>query len=98
MNSTTRPPAIPAGYSLRPRATRPRYRSFLLNRFQVLKEEAKRDTRMADFARCNTHPDIESARRAMQSSYEYVKAPTIRWVGDDIPVPPEAQAETVVTP
>lgn len=25
MNSTTRPPAIPAGYSLRPRATRPRW-------------------------------------------------------------------------
>lgn len=67
----------------------------LKNRLLFLRSEAKRDPRMASFAERNTHPDIEAARRAMQSGYEFVKAPPIRWAGDhDYPVPPVAETES----
>lgn len=56
-----------------------RYRVFLLNRFQFLKEEARKDGRMAAFIELKSHPDIESARHSMQGSYGMAKMPTIRW-------------------
>jgi hypothetical protein len=68
-------------------------RANLLNRYEFLKREAKRDPRMATFAERKTHPDIEAARKAMQGGYEYVKAPPIRWVGDEPVAPPEPIVE-----
>lgn len=65
-----------------------RYRANLLNRFEFLKREAKKDARMASFAERGSHPDIEAARRAMQSGYTYVKAPPIRFV--ELSTPAEA--------
>lgn len=65
-----------------------RYRAFLANRFLFLKGEAKRDRRMAQFVAQNSHPDIESARRAMDGSYGMLKMPTIRWAGEEPLAPP----------
>lgn len=67
------------------------YQAYLKNRFVFFRTEAKGDYRMSWFAERNTHPDIEAARRAMQSGFEYAKVPSIRWVNNDYPVPPEAQ-------
>lgn len=63
-----------------------RYRASLLNRRQQLLEEARRDTRMTDAARRNSHPDIEVTRRAMRDSRP-VGVPPIRWDGDAAPAP-----------
>ncbi len=41
------------------------YRASLLNRFQKLVEEARKDVRMRESAQQRTHPDIENARIAM---------------------------------
>lgn len=60
----------------------------LKNRLLILRGEAKRDGRMASFAERGSHPDIEAARRAMQSGYAYVKAPPIRFV--ELSTPAEA--------
>lgn len=68
-------------------------RANLLNRFEFLKREAKKDGRMVSFAERGSHPDIEAARRAMQSGYAYVKAPTVRWVDKAEPVEPERIVE-----
>lgn len=67
-----------------------RYRAYLLNRFQFLKEETRKDGRMAAFVAMNSHPDIETARRAMNSSYGMLKMPTIRWVDSEEPLAPPA--------
>lgn len=72
-----------------------RYRVFLANRFLFLKAEAKRDSRMASFVALNSHPDIESARRAMGSSYGMAKMPTIRWTGEEPLAPPVDEVEQV---
>jgi hypothetical protein len=65
-----------------------RYRAFLGNRFQFLKREVKADGRMAQFVANNSHPDIEAARKAMDSSYGMAKLPNIHWV-DSEPTPAE---------
>lgn len=70
-----------------------RYHVFLLNRFQFLKEEARKDGRMSHFSKMNSHPDIESARRAMDSSYGMLKMPTIRWTGEEPLAPPADEVE-----
>lgn len=70
-----------------------RYRVYLLNRFQFLKEEARKDGRMTVFVENKSHPDIEAARRAMNSSYEMLKPPPIRWVDKDIVPPPADEME-----
>lgn len=70
-----------------------RYRAFLLNRFQFLKEEARRDHRMTAFVALNSHPDIESARRAMDSSYGMMKMPSIHWEESEVLAPPADEAE-----
>lgn len=70
-----------------------RFRVFLLNRFQFLKEEARKDSRMASFVEKKSHPDIEIARRAMASSYGMVKVPPIRWVDRSEPVAPPVELE-----
>lgn len=69
------------------------YRAFLLNRFEFLKREAKKDPRMADFAERKTHPDIEAARKCIGSSYGYVKVPPIRWVDEPLAPPSTVQVE-----
>jgi hypothetical protein len=71
------------------------YRSSLLNRYEAMKDAAKRDGRMADAAQRKTHPDIEATRRAMGNKVEFVRVPTMRYVGNEnYPVPPEAQSES----
>lgn len=54
-----------------------RYRAALLNRRQMLIEEARKDTRMADAAHKNTHPDIQATQRLMHAAYEAAPPPTI---------------------
>lgn len=72
-----------------------RYRVFLLNRFQFLKEEARKDHRMTSFVEKKSHPDIDGARHAMHASYGMVKSPPIRWVGDEPLAPPVDEMEKV---
>ncbi len=55
------------------------YRVSLLNRRQKLIEEARKDPRMIEYAKCSTHPDLESCREAMA-----LVAPTVHGV----PEPP----------
>lgn len=69
-----------------------RYRSGLLNRRQVLLEEAKRDPRMAAHAERKSHPDIEQAQRALAQSYTMLKTPPIRWVDASQPIESEPAA------
>lgn len=57
-----------------------RYRVFLKNRLLFLRAEAKQHKQMGGYAERGSHPDIENARKAIQSSAAYVKAPTVRWV------------------
>jgi hypothetical protein len=54
-----------------------RLHSNLLNVRQKLIEEARRDPRMADFAKRLTHPDIECAQRLITESYLFAPAPTM---------------------
>lgn len=56
-----------------------RYRVFLLNRRQILIEEARRDSRMSDYAHKLTHPDIEMARQAITQSYAMLRVPTVHY-------------------
>lgn len=54
-----------------------RYRVGLLNRYQALIEEARRNPLMQDAAQQLTHPDIEDARNAMYAAYAAAPPPTI---------------------
>lgn len=54
-----------------------RYRAFLLNRRQMLIEEARRHPLMVDAARQLTHPDIENARTAIYATYAAAPPPTV---------------------
>lgn len=54
-----------------------RYRVSLLNRYQTLIEEARRNPMMADAAHQLSHPDIENTRAAMHAAYEAAPPPTI---------------------
>jgi hypothetical protein len=58
------------------------YRSSLLNRYEAMKDAAKRDGRMADAARRGTHPDIEATRAGMAATFgKMARVPTMRYVG-----------------
>jgi hypothetical protein len=70
------------------------YRVYLLNRRQALIEEARRLPLMADFVKHKSHPDIEQAQRAITASYGMYKAPPIRFVDTEAPVPSAPQAVT----
>lgn len=64
-----------------------RYRASLLNRRQMLIEEARRDPRMVEYAKDRTHPDIEATRLAMMEGYGKMhRVPTMHF---------EAQQEAV---
>lgn len=65
-----------------------RYRVFLLNRRQILIEEARRDSRMSSYATKLTHPDIEVARQAIMQNYAMLRVPTVHY---DPPVPTPVQ-------
>lgn len=54
-----------------------RYRAFLLNRNQILREEAKRHPLMVQYAQRGTHLDIEVAKLAIEHSYLMGSVPTI---------------------
>lgn len=54
-----------------------RSRAHLLNRHQMLIEEARRDPRMAESAQRRSHPDIEVAQWKIQNSYAAM--PTIHY-------------------
>lgn len=57
-----------------------RYRVSLLNRFEALKDEAKRDKRMTDAAQRRTHPDVEAARHVIhESCSRTASVPTIHY-------------------
>lgn len=56
-----------------------RYRVFLLNRRQILIEEARKDKRMVKYAALNTHPEIEWAQARVVESYSMLKMPTIHY-------------------
>lgn len=75
-----------------------RQRSYLLNRRQMLIEEARTHPLMQQYAQQLTHPDIEIARHAIMHSYEMAKVPTVRYVEPAPPAPPptvHAAAEAV---
>lgn len=67
-----------------------RYRAYLLNRRQVLLEEARRSPFMQQHAARLTHPEIDAARNAILHSYEMAKPPTVRYV-EPAPVAPPAE-------
>lgn len=56
-----------------------RNRSFLANRFLFLKDEVKKRANLSAFIGRNTHPDIETARMAIQAR-QGTEAPPIRFV------------------
>ncbi len=62
-----------------------RYRVFLRNRFLFLTDEVKKKPSLSAFIGRNTHPDIESARIAIQAN-QGAKTPPIRFVQASEPV------------
>lgn len=57
-----------------------RYHVFLKNRWLFLMDEVKKKPSLSWYVGRKTHPDIETARKAMQGGYAFVKAPSIRFV------------------
>lgn len=70
------------------------YRANLLNRRQERIEEARKDPRMQEQARRQTHPEIEIAMvKVATLRAEIAPVPTIRWTGEEPLAPPADEVE-----